>query len=145
MTSFAFTIPGQAQPKGRPRFTRTGIAYTPATTRRYEEVVRTFFRFTAGPGFKPMAGPLQIQIDELREPPAGWPKSRRSAALAGEVLPDVRPDTDNAAKAILDALNGIAWGDDAQICDLRARKRYAEHAAVHVHIQHMPGVVGAKR
>lgn len=34
----------------------------------------------------------------------------------------VKPDGDNVSKGVLDALNGIAWDDDAQITVLYARK-----------------------
>jgi len=37
-----------------------------------------------------------------------------------------RPDWDNVGKAVCDALNGIAWGDDAQVVDGRVRKKYIE-------------------
>ena len=33
-----------------------------------------------------------------------------------------KPDIDNLAKAIMDALNGIAWNDDAQVCETIAAK-----------------------
>ncbi|MBQ2175307.1 MAG: RusA family crossover junction endodeoxyribonuclease, partial [Alphaproteobacteria bacterium] len=36
----------------------------------------------------------------------------------------VKPDLDNLTKALLDALNDIAWHDDAQIVDLQIRKEY---------------------
>lgn len=35
----------------------------------------------------------------------------------------LRGDIDNYAKTILDALNGVAWGDDRQICELRVVKQ----------------------
>jgi Holliday junction resolvase RusA-like endonuclease len=38
----------------------------------------------------------------------------------------VRPDIDNYAKAILDALNGVMWADDGQIVQLTASKSYGE-------------------
>jgi Holliday junction resolvase RusA-like endonuclease len=33
-----------------------------------------------------------------------------------------KPDIDNLTKAILDALNGIAWNDDAQVAQITAKK-----------------------
>jgi Holliday junction resolvase RusA-like endonuclease len=36
-----------------------------------------------------------------------------------------KPDRDNLEKAICDALNGILWTDDAQICDGPIKKIYA--------------------
>lgn len=38
--------------------------------------------------------------------------------------PDVvRPDADNVAKLVLDALNGAAWEDDTQVVSLSVVKR----------------------
>lgn len=39
MTAVVVNIPGQPVPKGRPRFTRGGFAYTPDKTRKYEKLV----------------------------------------------------------------------------------------------------------
>ena len=33
-----------------------------------------------------------------------------------------KPDADNVLKAVLDALNGLAWGDDAQVFSATVRK-----------------------
>lgn len=55
-----------------------------------------------------------------------WLSERaRDAMLSGEIAPAKRPDMDNIIK-ILDALNGIAWIDDAQVVSILARKLYAE-------------------
>jgi len=46
-----------------------------------------------------------------------------------------RPDAENVAKAVLDALTGLLWVDDAQVFDLRVKKLYAageEQAGVYV-------------
>lgn len=40
------------------------------------------------------------------------------------VHPDVKPDIDKLARAILDALTRIAWKDDGQVTDLSIRKTY---------------------
>lgn len=45
-------------------------------------------------------------------------QKRTADALAGYILPAVKPDADNLAKAALDACNGIIWRDDALICSL---------------------------
>lgn len=39
-----------------------------------------------------------------------------------------RPDVDNVVKALCDALNGIAWTDDAQVAEIRASKEWAPRA-----------------
>lgn len=58
--------------------------------------------------------------------------------LSGEIRPTKKPDTDNIAKAICDALNGVAYRDDAQICCLTVQKQYSEMSAVSVRIYSEP-------
>ena len=46
-----------------------------------------------------------------------------------------KPDIDNIAKAILDGLNGIAYGDDNQISELEIQKLYDSRARTEVEIE----------
>lgn len=41
-----------------------------------------------------------------------------------EIMPTKKPDCDNVAKMICDALNGLAYKDDAQIVNLNVLKAY---------------------
>lgn len=41
-------------------------------------------------------------------------------------MPSVRPDLDKLARALLDALTGVAYEDDAQVCSLDLFKIYGE-------------------
>jgi Holliday junction resolvase RusA-like endonuclease len=43
-----------------------------------------------------------------------------------------RPDLDNIIKAVLDALNGIVFDDDAAVCELVASKKYDDNERVEV-------------
>lgn len=52
-----------------------------------------------------------------------------------------KPDIDNIAKVILDALNGIAYRDDTQVVSLSCQKQYAEEARVEVEIESMVGIL----
>ena len=45
------------------------------------------------------------------------------------------PDTDNLAKFVLDALNGVYYKDDSQICQLIVRKQYGNVDRVVVELQ----------
>lgn len=49
------------------------------------------------------------------------PKSKRRKRNEPE-LHAIKPDADNLAKAVLDALNGLAWRDDSQIAVLEVEK-----------------------
>ena len=46
----------------------------------------------------------------------------------------VKPDLDNLVKAVLDALNDLAWHDDAQIIELHVSKKYVESPNIHINI-----------
>ena len=73
--------------------------------------------------------PLQaaVRLELLVVPaPASWSKRRRAAAITGDIPRTSRPDLDNFIKSALDAINTIVIADDAQIVEVRARKRYGE-------------------
>lgn len=51
------------------------------------------------------------------------PKSRcRKRDGVGMIWHTSRPDIDNLLKAVTDAMTGIAWGDDSQVCSVNAEK-----------------------
>jgi Holliday junction resolvase RusA-like endonuclease len=50
------------------------------------------------------------------------------------VFPIKKPDLDNIAKAILDALNGVAWHDDSQVVELIVEKCYSFTERVEVEL-----------
>lgn len=116
-------IPGIPVPKGRPRFTRSGFAYTPEKTRKYEKIVADIARKTMS-GKTPLDYPIKVLA--VAYMPIPQMSVRKTAdAVAGYILPAKKPDIDNLAKAALDACNGIVWRDDALICSLLVKKRYA--------------------
>ena len=43
-----FTIEGQPQGKGRPRFTKSGHAFTPQATKDYENLIAESFKAAGG-------------------------------------------------------------------------------------------------
>lgn len=114
-----FTIPGKPRAKGRPRMTKSGHTYTPKKTVEFENWVRCCW-----PGEPILEGPLWARITVTLAIPKSWPKKKREFSEAGLVWPDKRPDCDNIIKSILDALNGIAYHDDAQIVDVHCLKQY---------------------
>ena len=56
----------------------------------------------------------------------------------GKERPTRKPDFDNIGKIICDALNGIAYRDDAQIVDALVRKFYSDTPRVIVEISDIP-------
>lgn len=123
-----FTIPGSPKGKQRPRVCRIkgrSITYTPKQTVEYENQIRAISFKVANFKFERHI-PLEIAILALFEPPKSVSQKVRDLMLAGEILPVKRPDGDNIIKIILDALNGVLYHDDAQICKIHFTKKYAE-------------------
>lgn len=126
------TIPGEAVPKGRPKFTRQGRAYTPAKTRKYENLVKKHIMLQGG---KPVDYPVEVTIRIYRSIPKSFSKKKREQAINNEVVPDTRPDLDNYIKALLDASNGLLFQDDNQVVKLVASKHYAKMPYAEIEVE----------
>lgn len=66
--------------------------------------------------------------------PKSTSKKKRKEMLEHRLRPTVKPDLDNVAKLIYDALNGVAWYDDNAIVDARVQKFYSDEPRVEVSI-----------
>ena len=133
MQHVMFTIPGRIKGKGRPKFARRGTfvhAYTPSETMTSEAVVRSFGQ-EAMYGRAPFEGPLILDVTVTINRPDSWSKKKKAQAF----YVTGKPDVDNVCKLIGDALNGITWKDDSQICDLHFRRRYRDGCGETVEIR----------
>ncbi|MGM0584244.1 MAG: RusA family crossover junction endodeoxyribonuclease [Pseudomonadota bacterium] len=121
MTRHAFTVPGKPMGKQRPRFTRrSGRSYTPDETLTAENWVK---HCALEAKVTPLDGPLAVDITAVSAIPKSWSKKKRQDAIA--LGYDTRkPDADNIGKLVTDALNGIAYGDDAQVAILTVTKAH---------------------
>lgn len=110
--SIQLFIQGDPVPQGRPKFARRGkfvTVYDPPKSKAWKEVVSLQAKAA---GIKPMEGPLSIslvfRIKRPKKPANPYPVG----------------DVDNYCKGLKDALNTIAYKDDAQIIELHATKEY---------------------
>ena len=126
-----FCVYGKPEGKARPRVTIHGT-YTPKKTKQYEQAVQVEYKRQSGVYFDNKQ--LTVMIDAYYPIPKNTSKAKRKEMLSGNIRPVTRPDIDNCCKSIMDALNGIAWKDDAQIVTLLARKFYDETPRVEVRI-----------
>lgn len=127
-----FTIPGVPHGKERPRFTKNKIAYTPSKTKDYEKLVAWAYQSEAH-GAK-LSGAIRVDIVAVYPVPHSWSKKKQAEAIASRILPTVKPDWDNIGKAVCDALNGVAYRDDAAITDATFCKRYGAKPCVVVRL-----------
>jgi len=127
-------IPGDPVPKGRPRFTRQGRAYTPAKTKTYEEEVAVLAK-AAMNCLEPLTTPVAVYVYATFPIPQSYSKKRREACLGGSERHVKRPDLDNIVKAITDGMNGVVYQDDSQIVSLHATKVYGTDGMVEIMVQ----------
>lgn len=130
-----FVIPGEPQGKGRPRFSRAGKhvkTYTPDKTASYESLIRFEYERQCRDIRFLDKTPLKIMINAFFSIPKSTSRARRDAMLEHEIRPTRKPDADNILKVVCDALNGIAYNDDAQIVNAAVNKYYGDKPRVAV-------------
>lgn len=127
MTSKELFIPGVPVAKARPRVMRNGYAYTPKKTEDAEKTIRAAWNRKYGE--ETLRGPLKVSITFFYKAPKSWPKWKQRQVERYQLPKVSKPDTDNLAKTVLDALNGVAYKDDSAVCEMFARKMYTHDGA----------------
>lgn len=121
--------------KGRPKFSTVNgyaVAYTPAKTANYETLVRLSYQQQIGAFMFDKDKPLRAIIRAFFPIPKSASKKKREQMEAGKIRHTKKCDADNIAKACLDALNGIAFYDDSQVCELSISKFYGDTPKVEI-------------
>lgn len=110
---------------GRPRFTRTGRAYTVKSSRDYKEEQVNLLQAAKGENWVPLDGIFQIKITFIH------PRTKRLLRVKGD-LPQGRiwrpkkPDLDNLLKMVLDIMTqSEIWIDDNRVCSISCEDYYA--------------------
>lgn len=114
--TIAFTIPGEAVPFARAGGGTTTARFTPAKQRHAMGVVKMYCQRAMGAS-PPIEGPVELSISAIYLRPKS--KLRRM-----DLWKTSRPDADNISKLIKDALNTVAWRDDAQVASLHVWKQF---------------------
>lgn len=133
MRPITFSVPGDPVPQPRPRVsTRGGFgrAYVPSThpVHRYRKSVAAC---AVNAGLTATDQPISVIIDAVFVRPKSH-MNKSGIKPAAPKLP--RPDVDNVAKAVLDALQDVI-GDDTNVARLVIEKSYGTEARTTVRIQ----------
>lgn len=122
----AFTVYGLPQAKGSTKswvHKSTGRVVTTSTSKGlrswHQEVAHEAMRVKP-PGPLP-DGPIEVRMEFLMRKPKKFAK--RCPAWH-----TTRPDLDKLERAVLDALTGILYLDDAQVCSVNKTKTYASQS-----------------
>ena len=129
-----FIVLGNPVGKGRPKFTKTGHAFTPKDTVNYETLVHMEYLSQCGNAKFPDDAMLDMRIKAYYSIPKSKSKKQQNLMREGIVRPIKKPDMNNCIKIIADALNKIAYRDDTQIVDCQVRKFYSDNPRVEVRI-----------
>ena len=132
MHAVSFTVAGQPVPQPRPRVSTAGgfaRAYVPGKhpVHAYREAIAAAARAA---GLTTTGEVLNVVIDAVFERPKSHMNKAGVKSTAAK-LP--RPDVDNLAKAVLDALQDV-MGDDSLVGRLVVEKSYGQEARTTVRI-----------
>lgn len=132
---YKFEIHEKAIGKERPRYSsKTHRMYTPKRTSTFEEKVRSAFLEKYNIATEVSTKPFKAKIIAVFEPPKSASKKKKEELLY-QINYTKRPDADNIAKAILDALNGLAYKDDSQVSALLVLKDYGQENKILVELE----------
>lgn len=117
-TVVAFTVLGRPVPLDRPRIWQ-GRNVTTQRCRDAKRAVGTAALAVALRGRQGLwSGPVRLECTFVFAAPKSWPAWRRALVAGGVLVPHTaRPDTSNLVKLVEDALSGVLYRDDAQVCD----------------------------
>jgi len=125
----SFTVYGEAKPKGSTRaFVVAGKAITTtanANTKDWQRLVAD-----AAQGHRPEKlydGAVSVDLKFYIYRPKSVSEKKRPH-------PTVKPDVDKLVRAIMDALKGVVYTEDARVCDVSATKAYGDPPRVEIQV-----------
>ena len=128
MQHIKFSLPVVPTAQARPKVTVRGKfaqAYKTKNQQANERTIEAWLQEYAPK--TPMTGPLVLEFVAALPVPRSATKRRVESILAGFELPTKKPDLDNLAKQLKDAMTRLQfWHDDSQVVCLRCEKIYAE-------------------
>ena len=122
-----FNVFGKPRGKQRPRLCSVGgrnIVYTPKQTIEYEKLIKASYIASSKVFFERNI-PIEINI-------LAYFFHKSSVEFATK-----KPDADNIIKIVLDALNKVAFYDDAQVSKICFEKRYSKMPRLEITIQNL--------
>lgn len=132
-TEFDFFVPGEVRGKARHRMGKFG-SYNPTTNVNYESLVVSCFASKYG-NIKPLEGALMMITYAYLPIPKSTSQKQRKLMMDRIILPTKKPDFDNIEKITSDALNKVAYLDDAQVCAAQFSKYFSDILGVRVIIK----------
>lgn len=132
---YEFEVIGDIVGKERPRVnTYTNMIYTPPRTKDYEKLIQQYF-IIKYPNHSILTGRISVEIIAYMKIPKNTSKKKAKEMLEGNITPTKKPDIDNIAKSVLDAMNKFVFKDDNLVSKIYVEKKYGEEEKVYVKIE----------
>jgi len=129
-------IPTTPIPHQSVRVTRRGFTYQPKKIKDYKKLIRELVEERLPEHFSMIKAGTPIVINRLCyvfEYPKSMSKTKRLHTRYKLTKPDLH---DNLNKAFFDALEGLVWEQDQNICLLKnVSKEYGETASIQIEIE----------
>jgi Holliday junction resolvase RusA-like endonuclease len=128
----SFTIPIKPVAWQRPRFNGK-VGYTAKKVSKFEETISLYAKKAMGSN-PPTKDMVTVTVKFFYKRPEKFPKYIKERIDRGEIVAGkpTRPDIDNLAKGVLDAMNGIVYVDDGQVVEINISKLYSNQEEVYV-------------
>ena len=138
-TQLQFTIPGNPPVAKRPRASRirsksgdvVGIRMH-AEDAGDQRTMRSEILLRLPQDHIPFAGEVELHLDIYRPMLASWPPYKQLLAELGYVRADRKPDWDNHAKLVTDAMRGVVFVDDSLVVLGSVTLRYSQRPRLEV-------------
>lgn len=121
MAMLLFEIHSTPRPQKQTYFTRRGC-FDPSNGSKQALI----WQIKPHAPAKPIEGPVSVIITFYMPIPKATNKKTREQMLNGVCLHVRRPDLDNMAYMVTNAMKELVYEDDSQIVDLKISKRYGE-------------------
>lgn len=121
---FQFELIGRLRPQKQTRFTcpcKKGHAYDPS--KKDKEMIQWQIKNAAPQN--PYCGPVSLHLEFHFPIPIATSKIKYAKMINHQIFPDIKPDVDNLAYLITNAMKGIVYDDDKRICEMHVYKYYA--------------------
>ena len=114
---FGVNLQMPPMPKGRPRYTKTGRAYTPKRTREWEQLAAVLlYQTSISYMSSPEVGPIGVELTFVHKRPKRLCRKSDPDGRLWRPIKGRGGDIDNQIKSILDACQtGRIFEDDAQV------------------------------
>jgi len=132
-----FIYDGEPKPAPRPRITNVGgygRFYDPGSKDKAK--IKKYVKELLPEGYDVIDAEIYIDIKTFKPLIKSFSKKEVFLAEARILRPDKRPDVDNYAKTVLDALNGTIWTDDSRIVAMNIEKYYSIYPRIEVILQY---------